>query len=197
VQGKEGDGKKFANVYRSHVRNSEYLLHRKRLVDCKTCRRVCVRVLLPVRSIAQELMRVKRVKPISTALFTAVAFLSMSGAAMSGPVGAYICAIDNCGAKYSDLGQAEADACRAGVQGADKRPSNPSCLKMCDADFGPKGKSQVEACKTGCAMFPSECLRDGAVPPADSQLTRPRTERYAPPPPKPSPQPRYRDYPRW
>jgi hypothetical protein len=86
--------------------------------------------LLPVRSVAQELTRVERVKAISTVLVTAVAFLGMSGAARSGPVGAYICAIDNCGAKYTDLGQAEADACRAGVQGADKRPSNPSCLKV-------------------------------------------------------------------
>jgi hypothetical protein len=117
--------------------------------------------------------------------------------AQSGPVGSYICAVDNCGKKYLDASQAQAEACRAGVQGGDKKPSNPGCLSMCEADFGPKGKALVAACKTGCAMFPSECLRDGAVPPADPQLKRPRTERYPPPKPKPAQQPRYRDYPRW
>jgi hypothetical protein len=134
------------------------------------------------------------VKAISSAL-VAAAFSLWLGPAQGGSVGAYICAVDNCEKKYSEAGQF--DACRTGVQGAENKPSNPGCLSMCEKDFGPKGESLVAACKTGCAMFPSECLRDGAVPPHDPQINRPRTERYPPPKPRPPHEPRYRDYRYW
>jgi hypothetical protein len=134
-------------------------------------------------------------KAIARTLTTAAAVLWL-GSAQGGNVGAYICAVDNCDKKYPGAGQA--DACRSGVQGANNRPSSPACLSMCEADFAPQGKSLIAACKTGCAMFPSECLRDGAVPPSDPQLKRPRTERYAPEKArKTTPNPAYRDYRRW
>lgn len=132
-------------------------------------------------------------------IFCAVAlFLGWCGSAMSGEVSAYICAVDNCGKEYLEHSQAAAEACRAGVQDAGGQPSSPQCTGMCETTYGPQGKSLMDACVKGCAMFPSACLRAGQVAPKDPKMTRPRTERYTAPPPQRS-QP-YRDryyYPGW
>lgn len=133
----------------------------------------------------------------SGALIGAALFIWVSGPTQSGEVGAYICAVDNCGKQFLDRSQAEAEACRAGVQGANNSPSSPDCLKMCETSYGSKGGGVKDACLKGCEMFPSECLRDGNVPPEDPQLKRQRQERYAPQRPNPPQQRRYRDYRYW
>jgi hypothetical protein len=136
---------------------------------------------------------------IRSAALTAVAlFLCLAGPAAGGNVSAYICAVDNC-RQYLDQGEAVAKACRDGVQAAEKRPSDPACLKLCESSFGPKGKAQKDACLAGCSMFPDTCLRDGKVAPEDPQMRRPRTERYSEPSPAPSQrnQDRYRPWYGW
>jgi hypothetical protein len=83
--------------------------------------------------------------------------------------GAYVCAVDNCKRQFSDQETEVFEACRDGAaHAADSEPSSAACLAMCKNRHSGGNAARQEACETGCALFPSRCLRFGKLPPRDN-----------------------------
>jgi hypothetical protein len=82
--------------------------------------------------------------------------------------GVYVCAVDNCKRQFRAEDNQVFEACREGAaHAANSTPSNPACLAMCESTYSGSEGQMREACETGCALFPSRCLRFGELPPRD------------------------------
>lgn len=85
--------------------------------------------------------------------------------------GAYVCAVDLCRKDYRSQGEALFEACRDGAAHAvNSAPASAACLQMCSTAFPESGGPPHDACTTGCALYPSRCLRFGELPPKDEYL---------------------------
>lgn len=110
---------------------------------------------------------------MNTSLFGVLLFL---GAFIAFPShaahpGVYVCATDNCARQFREHGEALFEACRAGVADAAKSsPDSAACRAMCSNAYPGAESDEHDACKTGCALYPSHCLRDGKFPPKDDYL---------------------------
>ena len=94
------------------------------------------------------------------------ALMGLCTATQAGSVGTYVCSVDNCRKLYLSQGEKPLDACTAGVQNALKSgPASAVCLQMCDDTYPGAGSVVNQACREGCSLFPSACLRDGKIPP--------------------------------
>ena len=95
-----------------------------------------------------------------------VLFLGTFSTIQAGRVGTYVCAVDNCRKHYLSQGEKPLDACTAGVQNALKSgPASAACLQMCDDSYPGTGSALNKACREGCSLFETACLRDGKIPP--------------------------------
>lgn len=116
-------------------------------------------------------LRVVRRGEMTPALAALIAFVLLSVSQVADAVhpGAYVCAVDNCKRQFSAQETQVFEACRDGAaHAADSEPSSAACLAMCKNTHSGGNASRQEACETGCALFPSRCLRFGKLPPRDN-----------------------------